>query len=168
MLADKGERIKDERVHAFLLIQNEVLRLANASWERKYTCLLERTDPKRSNDQESFSFNRPLFMYPTPHKKTINYQLLQTLTPEKTVIIESPACHQLVAEKFPYICIDIMQQKFNRYSYVQQTLLNILPRLAAFDKTDFVQKHLPGSMNYLFNMLRSREKERNMAFIAVG
>lgn len=168
LLADKGERIRDERVHAFLLIQNELLRLANATWERKYTALLEKTDTKRSNDQESFSFNRPIFMYPAPNKKITNYQLLVSITPEKPIIIESPACHQLIVEKFPFVCIDVMQQKFSKYFYVQQTLLNILPRLAAFDKKDFVQKHLVGAMNYLFGMLRSREKERNMAFIAVG
>ncbi|XP_050511015.1 serine/threonine-protein kinase Tor [Diabrotica virgifera virgifera] len=168
LLADKGERIRDESVHAFLLIQNELLRLANASWERKYTSLLEKTEMRRSNDQETFNFNRPLFMYPTPNKKSANYQILAAIQPEKPIIIESSACHQLILEKFPYLCIDVMQQKFSRYTYVQQTLLNILPRLAAFDRKDFVEKHLPGAMTYLFNMLKSRDKERNMAFIAVG
>ncbi|KAG5896958.1 hypothetical protein JTB14_024805 [Gonioctena quinquepunctata] len=168
LLADRGEKIKDERAHAFLLIQNELLRLANATWERKYTSLLESTDTKRSIEGEQFSFNRPLFMYPNPSKKTTNNQISVALKSEKPVIIESSVCHQLVAEKFPYMCIDIMQQKFSKYSCVHQTLLKILPRLAAFDKKDFVEKHLPGAINYLFSMLKSKEKDKNMAFIAIG
>nr|ALE20544.1 mTOR [Leptinotarsa decemlineata] len=168
LLADRGEKIKDERVHAFLLIQNELLRLSNATWERKYTTLLENTDTKRSFEGEKFNFNRPLFMYPNPNKKSADHHISLTLTTEKPVIIESSVCHQLVAEKFPYICIDVMQQKFSRYNYVQQTLLKILPRLAAFDKKDFVEKHLPGAMNYLFNILKSRERDRNKAFVTIG
>ncbi|XP_018572076.1 serine/threonine-protein kinase Tor [Anoplophora glabripennis] len=168
LLADRGERVKDERVHASLLILNELLRLANASWERKYTALLENTDPKRSSDCDSFSFNRPLFMYTNPTKKASNYQVLSALSSEKHVIIESFTCRHLVTEKFEYICLDVLQQKFSRYSYVQQTLLTVLPRLAAFDKKCFVEKHLPGAMNHLFNILRGREKDRTTAFITIG
>ncbi|CAG9812455.1 unnamed protein product [Phaedon cochleariae] len=107
-------------------------------------------------------------MYPNPNKKAANYQALSALSPEKPVIIQSALCHHLVAEKFTYICIDVMNHKFIRYSYVQQTLLNILPRLAAFDKRDFIEKQLPAAMNHLFQILRSREKDRNMAFITIG
>ncbi|KAJ8979409.1 hypothetical protein NQ317_015841 [Molorchus minor] len=168
LLAERGERVKDERAHGALLILNELLRLANASWERKYTALLENTDTKRSNDGDNFDFNRPLFMYNNPTKKAASQQVLAALIPEKPVIIESSVCRQLVAEKFEYICLDVLQQKFSRYSYVQQTLLTILPRLAAFDRKSFVKKHLPGAMNHLFSVLRGREKERTTAFITIG
>ncbi|KAJ8946331.1 hypothetical protein NQ318_004221 [Aromia moschata] len=168
LLADRGERIRDERVHGSLMILNELLRLANASWERKYTVLLDSTDTKRSTDGDNFSFNRPLFMYANPTKKAASQQILAALVPDKPTIIESSACRQLVVEKFEYICLDVLQQKFSRYSYVQQTLLTILPRLAAFDKKCFVEKHLPSAMNHLFNILRGREKERTTAFITIG
>ncbi|KAJ8929828.1 hypothetical protein NQ314_017426 [Rhamnusium bicolor] len=168
LLADRGEKIRDERAHGSLLILNELLRLANASWERKYTALLENTDTKRTSDGDHFNFNRPLFMFTNPTKKATNHQVLAALIPDKPVIIESFICRQLVAEKFEYICLDVLQQKFSRYNYVQQTLLTILPRLAAFDKKSFVEKHLPSAMNHLFNILRSREKDRTTAFITIG
>lgn len=167
MLTDRGERIKDERVHAFLLIQNELLRLANASWERKYTTLLENTSTTYSLENETFNFNRPLFINAASNKKPIN-PILAALIPEKPVIIESSLCHQLVAEKYEYICLDIIQQKFSRQSYVQQTLMILLPRLAAFNKEIFVKKHLPGVMNLLFNATKGREKDRSIAFTTIG
>lgn len=148
------------------MIQNELLRLANASWERKYTALLENTDASRTIE-EHFNLNRPLFMYPSSHKKSANHPIA-ALVSEKPIIIESSICHQLVAEKFEYICIDVMQQKFSKYSYVQQTLLNILPRLAAFDRSCFIQKHMPSAMNHLYSILRGREKDKSTAFITIG
>nr|CAH7722994.1 unnamed protein product [Callosobruchus chinensis] len=168
LLAEKGEKLKDERIHAFLLIQNELLHLANASWERKYNALFESTDPKRSTEGEHFSFNRPPFMYPNRNKKVANHDVATALHPDKPIIIESSTCRQLVAEKFEYICIEVMQQKNSRCHYVQQTLLTILPRLAAFDRKCFVKKHLAGAMNYLFTILRGKEKDRHMAFVTIG
>lgn len=166
LLVDRGERVRDERVHAFLLIQNELLRMANGSWERKYAALLENTDTKCPMDAEQFNFSSSFLMYPTPNRKISTHRPLATSYTDKSIIIESSICHQLVAEKFEYICIDVLQQKFSRSSYVQRTLLNILPRLAAFNKDYFVENHLPGAMNHLFNIIKGREK--NMAFIAIG
>lgn len=47
-------------------------------------------------------------------------------------------------------------------------MLAVLPRLAAFDKNRFVKEHLGMAMNYLFNTLKSREKDRASAFITIG
>lgn len=51
---------------------------------------------------------------------------------------------------------------------MQQTLLTIMPRLAAFNKAKFVEKYLPNAMNYLFSILKGREKDRNTAFVTIG
>lgn len=121
---------------------------------------------KPSLESETFNFNRPLFINPA-NKKSTN-PILAALIPEKPVIIESSLCRQLVAEKYEYICLDVIQQKFSRQSYVQQTLMVILPRLAAFDREIFVQKHLPGVMNLLFIATKGREKDRSTAFTTIG
>lgn len=52
--------------------------------------------------------------------------------------------------------------------YVQQTLLQILPRLAAFNRNDFVQHYLKLCINYLLSMLKSKDKDRNLAYITIG
>lgn len=101
------------------------------------------------------------------NKKSSN-PILAALIPEKPVIVESSLCHQLVAEKYEYICLDVIQQKFSKQSYVHQTLMIILPRLAAFNKEIFVQKHLPGVMNLLLGAAKGREKDRSVAFTTIG
>ncbi|XP_066259712.1 serine/threonine-protein kinase mTor [Euwallacea similis] len=169
---DKGERVRDDRIHGSLLILNELLYCSNATWERKYLSLQESTDPKPDLEIEQFSFNRPPFMYPIHAKKKatsmITNMVTSTLSPEKPIIIESSVCRQLVAEKFEYICIDVLAQKSLKVNFVQQTLLTILPRLAAFNKEKFVEKYLPSTMNYLCSILRGREKDRNSAFVTIG
>lgn len=149
-----------------MLIQNELLRLSNALWERKYTDLLENTSTKLSSE-ESFDFQRPLPINPSSNKKSANH-ILAALIPEKPIIIESSICHQLMSDKYEYTCLDVIHQKFSRQSYVQQTLMNILPRLAAFNRELFVQKHLTGVMNHLFNNVKGRDKDRSTAFVTIG
>lgn len=108
---DRGERIRDDRAHGSLLILNELLRCSNAPWERKYMFLQENTDPKPAADGDHFSFNRPPFMYSIHAKKKSNTNIISALASDKPVIIESSICHQLVAEKFEYICIDVLAQR---------------------------------------------------------
>ncbi|CAH0563403.1 unnamed protein product [Brassicogethes aeneus] len=167
LTVDRGEKVRDERVHGSLLILNELLRFSNAQWERKYTQLLETTDTKSSIEFDQFTFERPLFMYNLPNKKSSTH-ILPKLLPEKPLILESVVCRQLVSEKFEYICLDVLAQRFtSKYTYVQQAILTILPRLAAFDKQLF-KVHLPSTMQYLFNILQGREKNKNFAFVTIG
>ncbi|XP_050299177.1 serine/threonine-protein kinase Tor [Anthonomus grandis grandis] len=165
---ERGDRLREDKVHGCLLILNELLRCSNAQWERKYVALQENTDPKPISDIDQFSFNRPPFMYPIHAKKKSNNMIISALDPVKPVIIESVICHQLVEEKFEYICYDVIAQRSLRANFIQQTLLNILPRLAAFNKEKFVQNQLKSTMNYLLNILKGREKDRNNAFITIG
>ncbi|XP_060521647.1 serine/threonine-protein kinase mTor [Cylas formicarius] len=169
LTVDRGERTKDERVHGSLLILNELFRCANASWERKYVTLQESIDRTPSSDDvDHFSFNRPPFLFPIHAKKKANSIILSALAPEKPVILESFICHQLIAEKYEYICVDVFNQRFSKVNYIQHTLLTILPRLAAFNRKPFVTNHLPNAMNYLFSVLKGREREKNLAFITIG
>ncbi|CAG9773619.1 unnamed protein product [Ceutorhynchus assimilis] len=165
---DKGERIRDERAHGSLLILNELLRCSNVAWERKYMVLQESTNPKPISSEDDFNFTRPPFMLSMHSKKKANNIMSLTHIQDKPVVIESSICRLLVAEKFEFICIDVLAQRSLRVNFVQQTLLAILPRLAAFNKKTFVTRNLPSAMSYLFNILKGREKDRNSAFITIG
>nr|CAD7429912.1 unnamed protein product [Timema monikensis] len=108
-------------------------------------------------------------------------------------LYESAACRQLMTEHFEDICRDVLNQRPARSSYIQHTLLTILPRLAAFNKETFVKmlelqvsttkysykinqsycslvptRHLAASMQYLLGSLRGREKDRCTAFTTIG
>lgn len=61
-----------------------------------------------------------------------------------------------------------MAQRILKAQGVPQVLLIIIPRLAAFNKAYFIKKYLSSTINYLLLSLRSREKDRNMAFTTLG
>lgn len=61
-----------------------------------------------------------------------------------------------------------MSQRPLKTQGVPQALLIIIPRLAAFNKEFFLKKYLSSTMHYLLTSLRSRERDRNMAFITIG
>lgn len=66
-----------------------------------------------------------------------NYQDISP--PERShVLCESSACRQLVTEKMDEICREVLQQRMSRSPHVQQALLILLPRLAAFNREKFV------------------------------
>lgn len=67
------------------------------------------------------------------------------------------------------VCVsDVLGQKLLKTQGVPQIVLIIIPRLAAFDKDFFLKRYLNGTMLYLLMCVRSREKDRNMAFITLG
>lgn len=61
-----------------------------------------------------------------------------------------------------------MSQRHLKTQGVPQTILIIIPRLAAFHKELFLRKYLNVTMHYLLTSIRSREKDRNMAFTTLG
>lgn len=60
--------------------------------------------------------------------------------PEMTLFHESSACRALLMERFDDVCSNILAQRISRNPYIQQTLLKLLPRLAAFNKERFMSK----------------------------
>lgn len=163
---EAGDKRRDERIHGALLVMNELMRCSNSEWEHKYEELLEKTDTKQTGDDYFAVFSKPRFFH-SFNKRAPQYQNIISNT-FQIPVIESPMCKQLVQEKYNYICLDVLLHRNVRSPYVQQTLLVILPRLAAFNRKFFVENHLPITMNYLLTILKSREKDRAAAFITIG
>lgn len=163
---ETGDKRRDERIHGALLVMNELMRCSNSEWEHKYEELLEKTDTKQNGDDYFAVFNKPRFFHAF-NKRVPQYQNITSNT-FQIPVIESPMCRLLVQEKYNYICLDVLMQRNSKNPYVQQTLMVILPRLAGFNKKIFVESHLPITMNYLLTTLKSREKDRALAFITIG
>nr|UIB01653.1 serine/threonine-protein kinase mTOR [Propylea japonica] len=158
---DKGERVKDERIHGGLLIMNELLRCSNATWERKYKNLVEITDPRTKSKDNIIYIDKKL-------PKLRSYSVFGNAE-ANIPIVESLVCQQLLKEKFEFVCTDILNQRASRSAYVQQTILTLLPRLAAFDRKFFVKDFLNTSMTHLFTMIgKGREKDRGICFVTLG
>ncbi|KAL3272654.1 hypothetical protein HHI36_014119 [Cryptolaemus montrouzieri] len=160
MSADKNERVRDERVHGALLILNELLRCSNAEWERKYKNLIDITDCKIISDENVIVVNKKL-------PKLQNYNVFAN-SEANMPTVESSVCRQLMNEKYEYTCTDVLAQRTSRLSCVQQTILMVLPRLAAYNRALFVKEFLNTTMTYLFNTIKGREKDRGNSFVTLG
>ncbi|XP_017768823.1 PREDICTED: target of rapamycin [Nicrophorus vespilloides] len=157
---EKNDKTRDDRVHGALLVLNELVRCSNAEWERKYTGLIESMESVHDRNiytKPKFGFAKRNPQYQNDGKGSI-----------LPVVTESAECRQLISENYDYICLDVLTQRTSRYTYTQQVLIAILPRLAAFNKEMFIEKHLPIAMNYLLVNLKNREKERGATFITIG
>nr|XP_022907797.1 target of rapamycin [Onthophagus taurus] len=159
---EKVDKFRDDKIHGALLVLNELVRVSNAKWESKYKSLVEVVD-KTDTDEIFINFGRPNFK---PYQKSIHYRKIPSTT--QFITVESPICRQLVTDTYSYICLDVLGMRLSRLSYTQQSLLVILPRLAAFNREYFVKEHLANTMNYLLNTIRGREKDRTTSFIAIG
>lgn len=174
---------KDDRVHGALIVLNEILRCSNAVWERKYTSL-KRLHPEqpRCHDESSNMF--PRFKTPftdkfvhsnsnssqflSPSSYPYDYDTDSKFSRQHLSINESATCRQIIVDHYDEICTKVLEQRHLKTSYVQQSLLNILPRLAAFNREEFVKKHLKNIVEYLLYTLKNREKDRNIAFVTLG
>lgn len=157
---------RDDRIHGAFLVLNELLRCSNATWERKYTTLMESTDIKQPQSSEDQIAVIPRFKS-TFSKWSPQYPIINSDS-TLTLIYESAVCRQLISENYDSICSDIMAQRVSRSTHIQQILLIILPRLAAFNRVRFMNNHLTSTLHYLLSTLRGREKDRTAAFITIG
>lgn len=164
--------IRDDRIHGSLLVLNELLRCSNLHWEKLYEDLMDRLNcTTQANDNDILSLMPRLkatsslvskwSSATTPQNSHVQHC---TLYP----VHESAACRSLMLEKLEDINGDVINQRHCRNSHIQNALMTLLPRLAAFNKDRFVADHLRECLNYLLLSLRGREKDRAAAFTTIG
>ncbi|XP_015036537.2 serine/threonine-protein kinase Tor isoform X1 [Drosophila pseudoobscura] len=83
-------------------------------------------------------------------------------------VLESAYAHEILQAHYTTICDNVLEQRFSKSPYVQQALLQILPRLAAFNREVFVEKYLQICVPHLMQILRGKEKDRTVAYITIG
>eukprot|EP00795_Rhopilema_esculentum_P000207 gene207-9842_t len=77
-------------------------------------------------------------------------------------------CKEFMDEKFVEVSTLVMKHRASRNILVQQTLLTLLPQLAAFKPSTYVKLHLSDTIIYMNQCLSRKEKERSAAFEAIG
>ncbi|XP_069105224.1 uncharacterized protein [Argopecten irradians] len=96
-----------------------------------------------------------------------NFGMGSRQVPQKIPFFESHSCKELMTTNFDKVCTVILRNKGSRSTYVQQTLLIVFPRLAAFNHTAFSKLYLEETINFLLLTLKN-SKERTAAFQALG
>ncbi|XP_039428931.1 serine/threonine-protein kinase Tor-like [Culex pipiens pallens] len=170
---------RDDRIHGAMIVFNEILRSSNSAWEKKYIQLESLNVDRRARPTEDghgiFPRIRVPFMdklsgssggsgYSSRYHDSSDMKFFR----QNSSIQESALCRALVNDNYDLICQKVMEQRVSKSPYVMQTLLTILPRLAAFNRREFVEKHLKSVVSYLIGTLKSKERERNLAFITLG
>ncbi|KAI5638457.1 FAT domain-containing protein [Phthorimaea operculella] len=160
---------KEDRVHGGLLILNELLRCSNATWEIKYSTLMQSLDPQRDiTVSDDIIFISSKIHSPSVKRGYLCESFNTEHVQYPVSIFESEVCRKLLTEKFESICQDVMAQRLLKTQGVPQILLIIIPRLAAFNKELFIKKYFSSTIHFLLSSLRSREKDKNMAFTTLG
>ncbi|XP_037955980.1 serine/threonine-protein kinase Tor [Teleopsis dalmanni] len=176
---------RDDCIHGALIIFNELFRCSNAAWERRYnslkTLLPEAQENKYCETNTSSSVGNQLttivprlkapFIQKVGSTQTQLESEYQNTTSNKFSafnILESTYSREILTENYITICDNVLEQRLSKSTYVQQGLLQILPRLAAFDRNTFVQKYLKVCIQHLLSILRGKEKDRNIAYITIG
>ncbi|CAL1276558.1 unnamed protein product [Larinioides sclopetarius] len=188
---------RDDKIHGSLLVINELLRCSNVEGEmirqelediiqqqatheahgHRYTFLKElgQGSLTRSfralhqlhhNNQGSSQKGIGLSAVVRYHKALGTYPG-DLMPSRRTQVCESNTCKLLMNEHFDTVCQQVLRYKSIKNLHIQQTLLNILPRLAAFQTKRFVTNYLSETMAYLLGCLK-RDRERYNSFNAVG
>ncbi|XP_071946239.1 serine/threonine-protein kinase mTOR-like [Antedon mediterranea] len=170
---------RDDKVHGYLLIINELIRHSSIDGERMRQEMEELSQQQSSQEsllQDSGQMGLRSRYHPTGSMVN-TFQPLYSLKPlsvihanasQKPRFVQSRYCRELMEENFDCVCKQVLKYRSSRSSQIQQMLLTVLPRLAAFQPQAFVAgKYLEETMAYFLGCLR-RERERSSAFQALG
>ncbi|XP_053307789.1 serine/threonine-protein kinase mTOR isoform X5 [Spea bombifrons] len=190
-LAKEKGMNRDDRIHGALLIINELVRISSMEGERLREEMEEITQQQLVHDKHCKDLMtyglKPRHITPFASFQSVQPQpsnaLLSLLgytgqqgilgygaapMPDKSTLVESRTCRDLIEEKFDQICRWVLKCRTSKNPLIQMTTLHVLPRLAAFRPSSFTaDQYLPDTMNHLLSSVR-KEKERTVAFQALG
>uniref|UniRef100_A0A2H8U2W2 Serine/threonine-protein kinase TOR n=1 Tax=Melanaphis sacchari TaxID=742174 RepID=A0A2H8U2W2_9HEMI len=163
--------VRDDKIHGSLLVLNELLRVSNINWERRNDSLMQRLQWDQSQTNAEI-----LSLLPRTKSALKGLVGGSGRTDDDSVRIassgiryESSACKNLLQENFDRVCSSAISHRMCRNLLVNSALMKLLPRLAAFNKSIFVQNYLNSSMLFLLATIRGRDRDqRTYAFVAVG
>ncbi|XP_075459599.1 serine/threonine-protein kinase mTOR isoform X2 [Ascaphus truei] len=182
---------RDDRIHGALLIINELVRISSMEGERLREEMEEITQQQLVHDKHCKDLmgfgTKPRHITPFTSFQSVQPQPSNALLgllgytgqqgilgygtapmPAKSTLVESRSCRDLMEEKFDQICRWVLKCRSSKSPLIQMTILNVLPRLAAFRASSFTaDQYLPDTMSHLLGCVR-KEKERTVAFQALG
>ncbi|XP_028613619.1 serine/threonine-protein kinase mTOR [Grammomys surdaster] len=190
-LAKEKGMNRDDRLHGALLILNELVRISSMEGERLREEMEEITQQQLVHDKyckDLMGFGtKPRHITPFTSFQAVQPQQSNALvgllgysshqglmgfgtspSPTKSTLVESRCCRDLMEEKFDQVCQWVLKCRSSKNSLIQMTILNLLPRLAAFRPSAFTDtQYLQDTMNHVLSCVK-KEKERTAAFQALG
>ncbi|XP_074653906.1 serine/threonine-protein kinase mTOR-like [Tubulanus polymorphus] len=163
---------RDDWAHGSLLICNELLRCSNMEGERIRQEMEEISNQQHQHEKHykelySKAKHQSFFSSTYFHQKGHNRQLAAISRLQKHNLYESRTCKTLMVEKFDKVSRFVLRYRNTKNLYIQQTLLQLLPRLAAFQPSLFVKSYMTDTMTYLLGLVR-KGLEKAGTFQAFG
>ncbi|XP_039269325.2 serine/threonine-protein kinase mTOR-like [Styela clava] len=197
---------KDDRIHASLLILNELLRIGTRTSQIMLEEAMDRVNiiqdqPRksgksalrsaasgRSSSNSASASSLLLSSYkPTSGSQSVirladaagTYCAVRSLgnllsssaskigISDSQNIMESLHCIQQVQDHYIKICSEVLACRTSRNQLVQQSLLSLLPRLAASNPESFSGHFLDDAMAFVLSCLK-KDRDRSSGFYAVG
>ncbi|KAH3893902.1 hypothetical protein DPMN_018054 [Dreissena polymorpha] len=175
ILRDK-KMSKDDWAHGSLLIINELLRCSNVEGERLRNDMEEITTQQFQHEKivkEQSRGHKPqgtlmgAQQFKQKSSPLMSFSLTSRQLHRKPTLFESRFCKELMTQNFDKVCALVLRHKSSKSVSVQQTLLVVFPRLAAFNPDVFSKLYLEETVVFLLGVLRS-SKEKASAFQAIG
>ncbi|WAR26259.1 MTOR-like protein [Mya arenaria] len=167
---------RDDWAHGSLLIINELLRCSNVEGERLRNDMEEITAQQYMHEKTVKEYSRQGKLHASvvalqnfKHKTSPlnSFGLGSRQISRKPTLFESRFCKELMAQNFDKVCALVLRHKGSRSAYVQQTLLVVFPRMAAFNPDVFCRLYLEETIMFLLGFLKSN-KDKAAAFQAIG
>lgn len=86
---------------------------------------------------------------------------------DSPIVMESLHCKQQVQDHYMKICSEVLLCRTSRSQLVQQSLLSLLPRLAASNPESFSEHFLDDTMAFVLSCLK-KDRDRSSGFYAIG
>ncbi|GAV00928.1 TOR [Ramazzottius varieornatus] len=177
-LENKGA-VREERVHGSLLALRELLRCSNVDAERTRFGMEDVIKSQSESDGNPGTPQRATATATTKTRKKLSFGGIFTKeTPLEPVpdiyllaensdskLYESNACKEVITANFAQICTNVMDQRNARSPYIQSAILQLLPRLAAFNNAIFIEKHLGDAVAYVLSNIK---RDRQQTFLTIG
>lgn len=187
---------KEDRIHGSLLVLCELLRCSNYDWEMRNRSVEEDILCDPLTQGASIISTRPPVASPESqsglgavrkyYQSAAGFKLTRspavsgtggvpiswfgTVIVGKEDVVESMLCRNMLNDHYDQICHKVLAIAKNSQMVkninIQNALLLILPKLAAFRKELFTQKFLPESVTFIDRLLM--DKNRYNAFVAMG
>ncbi|VDP09821.1 unnamed protein product [Soboliphyme baturini] len=122
--------VAEDRMHSGLLIVNELLRSANVEWE------------SRLNGNYVTSLFKPLAIssVPASNQRDTDDVISRLVAPFNVVLFESKTCRTQVSENYDEICMGVLRCRSAKSIYNMNIILQLIPRLVAFNVAAFDAK----------------------------
>lgn len=182
---DRGMASREDRIHGSLLVLSELLRCSHANWEmvtRELEELSGSCPPEEDDRAGYFSMGKVKRQYKvfagfnrnnSTSNPSIPFNWFGSVMVGREPVFSSALCASILQEKYSQLCQLVLGISKNvqlcKNSHVQNVIINVLPRLAAANKDQFVREYLEETMVYINRCLQGKqERDRYNALMAIG